>query len=329
VLERSPARLEQARALTDLGAALRRTNRRAEARGPLHQALALAQRCGAHAEPSSLGPWADPVRRSLTSRTRACQPEFRDRDQGIPRCRRRDSVFTVDAMTRPGGIDANLDRRSMRRLEEHRHELAVHCSVLLGSWSEADDAVQETLVRAWRALDRFEGRSSLRSWLRRIATNVCLDMRRAKQRRARPTDPTRWPEAGGTRRCGGPDATWLEPVPVAQARSARDDPAERAVENEAVRRALAATLIRLPPRQRSVLILRDVLRWQAAEVAELHGTTVAAVNSSLVRARSNLAARVGRIDETGSIDDKQKALLDRHVDAFERSDLDSLVSLMR
>ena len=225
-------------------------------------------------------------------------------------------------------VEIDLDRRPMRRLEQYRHELAAHCRRLLGSWSEADDAVQETLVRAWRAFDDFEGRSSLRVWLRRIATNVCLDMRRAKQRRARPMDPTSWPVAGGSIPDGRQDAAWLEPVPVGHARSAGDDPAERAVAREAVRHALVAALVRLPPRQRSVLILRDVLRWQAAEVAELYGTTVTAVNSSLGRARSNLAAR-DDLDELGSLDDEQRVLLRRHVDAFDRCDVESLVSLMR
>lgn len=226
-------------------------------------------------------------------------------------------------------LDVDLDCQPMRRFEQYRHELAAHCCRLLGSRSEADDAVQETFVRAWRAFDRFEGRSSLRSWLHRIAINVCLDMRRAKQRRARATDPTMWPAAGGSVRGRQRDAAWLEPVPVGHARSACDDPAEQAVSRDAVRRAFAAAFVRLPPRQRSVLILRDVLRWQAAEVAELHGTSVAAVNSSLGRARSNLAARDGTGDELGSMDDEQRALLRRHVDAFERCDLDSLVSLMR
>jgi RNA polymerase sigma-70 factor, ECF subfamily len=216
----------------------------------------------------------------------------------------------------------------MRRLEQHRDELIVHCRRLLGSWSEADDAVQETLVRAWRGLDDFEGRSSLRVWLQRIATNVCLDMRRAKQRRARPMDPTSWPVAGGSNR-DVRGVAWLDAVPVGHARSAGEDPAERAVRRESVRGALVTALVRLPPRQRSVLILRDVLRWQAAEVAELHGTTVTAVNSSLGRARSNLAARAGAVQEPRSLDDEQRALLDRHVDAFDRCDVDSLVSLMQ
>jgi RNA polymerase sigma-70 factor, ECF subfamily len=225
-------------------------------------------------------------------------------------------------------VDVDPDRQPMRQLEQYRHELAGHCRRLLGSWSEADDAVQETLVRAWRAFDDFEGRSSLRVWLHRIATNVCLDMRRAKQRRARPMDPTTWPVAGGATPDGRRDAAWLEPVPVGHARSPVDDPADRTVTRDAVRRALVAALVRLPPRQRSVLILRDVLRWQAAEVAELHGTTVTAINSSLGRARSNLAIRDGTVGELDALDDEQRALLHRHVDAFERCDVDSLVSLM-
>jgi RNA polymerase sigma-70 factor (ECF subfamily) len=226
-------------------------------------------------------------------------------------------------------LDPDPAGPSMRRLEHHRPELTVHCRRLLGSWSEADDAVQETLVRAWRRLDEFEGRSSLRVWLRRIATNVCLDMRRAKQRRARPMDPTSWPAAGRSIRDASPGVGWLEAVPVGHARSGADDPGERTVTRESVRGALVTALVRLPPRQRSVLILRDVLRWRAAEVAELHGTTVTAVNSSLGRARSNLAAGAGAVDEPGSLDDEQRALLDRHVDAFDRCDVDSLVSLMR
>jgi len=217
----------------------------------------------------------------------------------------------------------------MRRLEQHRHYLTVHCRRLLGSWSEADDAVQETLVRAWRGLDAFEGRSSLRVWLQRIATNVCLDMRRAKQRRARPMDPASWPVAGGSIRPAPHAAGWLEAVPVGHARSDAGDPAERTVARESVRSALVAALVRLPPRQRSVLILRDVLQWRAAEVAELHGTTVTAVNSSLGRARSTVAAGAGAVPEPGSLDDEQRALLDRHVDAFDRCDIASLISLIR
>lgn len=224
-------------------------------------------------------------------------------------------------------VEVDLDRQTLRCLEPYRHELAAHCRQLLGSWSEADDAVQETLVRAWRAFDQFEGRSSVGVWLHRIATNVCLDMRRARQRRARPIDPVSWPVAGGSAHDGRREAAWLEPVPVGNARSGGDDPADRAVAREAVRRALTTAFVRLPPRQRSVLILRDVLRWQAAEVAELHGTSVPAVNSSLGRARSNLAAR-GGTDDIGSLDDAQLALLHRHVDAFERCDVDSLVALM-
>jgi RNA polymerase sigma-70 factor, ECF subfamily len=224
-------------------------------------------------------------------------------------------------------LDADPDCQAMRRLEQYQSELAGHCRRLLGSWSEADDAVQETLIRAWRAFGDFEGRSSLRVWLHRIATNVCLDMRRAKQRRARPMDPTTWPVAGGATRDARQDAAWLEPVPVGHARSAGDDPAERTVTRDAVRRALVAALVHLPPRQRSVLILRDVLRWKAAEVAVLHGTTVTAINSSLCRARSNVATGVGADDELPPLDDEQRTLLHRHLDAFEHCDVDSLVAL--
>jgi RNA polymerase sigma-70 factor (ECF subfamily) len=260
------------------------------------------------------------------------------KNQGVPRCRRPGGVLTVgnviDCQARTpkhrerDGVEVDLDRQTLRCLEPYRHELTAHCRQLLGSWSEADDAVQETLVRAWRGFDQFEGRSSVGAWLHRIATNVCLDMRRAKQRRARPMDPGSWPVAGGSIHDGRREGAWLEPVPVGNAPSGNDDPADRAVAREALRRALAAAFVRLPPRQQSVLILREVLRWHASEVAELHGTSVIAVNSSLGRARSNLAARAGTVDDLGSLDDEQLALLHRHVDAFERCDVDSLVSLM-
>jgi RNA polymerase sigma-70 factor (ECF subfamily) len=225
-------------------------------------------------------------------------------------------------------VDVDVDPQAMRRLEPHRHELAAHCRRILGSTFEVDDAVQETLVRAWQALDRFEGRSSLRSWLHRIATNVCLDMRRAGQRRARPMDATSWP--GTSSRAGPPDvASPIEPMLVGHARSPSADPAEQAVTREAVRSALAVALVGLTPRQRSVLILRDVLRWRAAEVAELLGTTVASVNSALLRARARLAGCDHGAEEFRSLDEGQRASLRRCLVAFERCDHDSLVWLMR
>jgi RNA polymerase sigma-70 factor (ECF subfamily) len=215
-----------------------------------------------------------------------------------------------------------------RRLEAHRSDLGAHCRRMLGSASEADDAVQETFVRAWRSFDRFEGRSTLRTWLYRIATNVCLDMRDATQRRALPTDPASWTtraSRGGHRRGGAR----TESLACGQPWRSDDDPAEQAVARESIRLALGAALLHLPPRQRSVLLLRDVLRWRAAEVAELLGTTVASVNSTLQRARSNLADAHRAGDQRHPTDDGQRALLERYAEAFERYDMDSLVSLLQ
>jgi RNA polymerase sigma-70 factor (ECF subfamily) len=204
-----------------------------------------------------------------------------------------------------------------RRLEGHRAELRGHCRRMLGSASEVEDAVQETMVRAWRSYPRFEGRSSLRSWLRRIATNVCFDMMKAPQRRARPGDP----------------ATWTAPDPVAVAAdTARPvDPADQALGREDVRQAFLAALLHLPPQQRSVLVLCEVLRWRASEVAELLGTSVASVNSSLQRARATLATLQGtdRARVPVAIDGEQRALVQRAAAAFASYDVGSLVALLR
>jgi RNA polymerase sigma-70 factor, ECF subfamily len=216
-----------------------------------------------------------------------------------------------------------------RRLEEHRTELTAHCLRVLGSASEVDDAVQETLVRAWRSYDRFEGRASLRTWLHRIATNVCFDMAGASQRRARPTDPTSWASVGtavGADRAG---AARADAGLFAQPTSAEADPAEQTVVHETVRLALAAALLHLPPRQRSVLLLREVLRWSASEVAELLDTTVPSVNSALQRARSTLATTRRPTDRLGPMDADQQALLERFVAAFRAHDVGSLVTLLQ
>jgi RNA polymerase sigma-70 factor (ECF subfamily) len=213
-------------------------------------------------------------------------------------------------------------------LERHRVELTGYAYRMLGSAFEAEDAVQETLLRAWRSFDRFEGRASVRSWLYRIATNVCLDMLSDSGRRARPMDlgPPRTADTplGGTL----PEATWIEPIPNGRALPADGDPAELAISRETIRLAFVAALQHLPPRQRAVLILREVLRWRAAEVAELLETTVASVNSALQRARSTLAARDVTVTVPQPIDEEQGALLARYVDAFERYDLDALTSLL-
>ncbi|HEX2221729.1 MAG TPA: sigma-70 family RNA polymerase sigma factor [Candidatus Limnocylindria bacterium] len=219
---------------------------------------------------------------------------------------------------------------AMRQLEQYRVELTAYCYRMLGSAFEAEDAVQETLVRAWRGLERFEGRSALRSWLYRIATNVCLSMLGASQRRARPMDLTSPSTADTPLPAPLPETTWIEPIPDARVVPAAADPADVAVARESVRLAFVAALQHLPPRQRAVLILREVLRWKADEVADLLGTSVASVNSALQRARATLAAR--KVDASGTnepMDDDQRALLARYVDAFERYDMDALTALLR
>jgi RNA polymerase sigma-70 factor, ECF subfamily len=214
-------------------------------------------------------------------------------------------------------------------LEQHRAELIAYCYRMLGTAFEAEDAVQETFLRAWRGIDRFEGRSALRSWLYRIATNVCLDMLQGSQRRARPMDLATARSAETPLGEPLPEATWITPIPDARVVPAGGDPAEVAEVRDSVRLALVAALQHLPPRQRGVLILREVLRWKATEVAELLETTVASVNSALQRARSTLAsAHVASTDPVRPMDDAQRALLARYVEAFERYDLDSLTSLL-
>ena len=227
-----------------------------------------------------------------------------------------------EAGRRPGPNGAGTLER---QLEQHRPELTVFCRRMLG-WCDAEDAVQETLVRAWRAFDRFEGRAALRSWLYRIAFNVCLDCSRARQRHTRRIemtahDPTRVPTPSHRQRMTA------SATPTGVGNATLSNPAETAVAREAVGFALA-TLMRLPPRQRAVLILRDVLRWKAVEVAELLDTTVASVNSALQRARSTLAAR-NATDRRPRGDVAQREVLARYVDAFERYDLELLCSILR
>lgn len=207
-------------------------------------------------------------------------------------------------------------------------ELTAYCYRMLGSAFDAEDAVQETLVRAWRSFDRFEGRAALRSWLYRIATNVCLDMLNGRERRARPMDlgPAREPVAANLNAL--PEVTWIEPVPDGLV-VPEGDPAEVAVARETIRLAFVAALQHLPPRQRAVLILCEVLRWKASEVAELLDTSVASVNSALQRARATLeASGVSSTDPAPTMDDAQCELLARYIEAFEAYDMEALTSLI-
>jgi RNA polymerase sigma-70 factor (ECF subfamily) len=216
------------------------------------------------------------------------------------------------------------------QLDQYRVELTGYCYRMLGAAFEAEDAVQETMLRAWRSIDRFEGRSSLRSWLYRIATNVCLSMLGSSQRRARPMDLN--PPSSADRPLPEPlaEALWVEPMPDARVLDDGADPADLAVTRESVKLAFVAALQELPPKQRAVLILREVLRWHADEVAELLDTSVASVNSALQRARATLATRQ-QDGEAGArpMDDGQRQLLARYVDAFERYDMDALTALLK
>jgi RNA polymerase sigma-70 factor, ECF subfamily len=204
-----------------------------------------------------------------------------------------------------------------KRLEQHRGELTAYCYRMLGSPFEAEDAVQDTLVRAWRAFDRFEGRAAFRSWLYRIATNVCLDMLKGRERRARPMDLGPAQEPLFENLAELPEVTWITPLPT---------PDELAEQRETLRLAFVAALQHLPPKQRAALILCEVLKWQASEAAELLETSVASINSALQRARATLEkADIGAPDE---LDDDARALLERYVSAFEVYDIDRLTELL-
>ena len=213
------------------------------------------------------------------------------------------------------------------RLEDHRAAIAGHCYRMLGSISEADDAVQETMVRAWKSLDKFEDRASVRTWLYRIATNVCIDELAHRSKRARPMGD-------------GPVGTvndvletrershWIEPVPDAQVLPEDADPAHLTMLRESIRLAFIAALQHLPPRQRAALLLSEVVGWSATEVAESLEMTVPAVNSALQRARATLATHDVTTSK-GPLTKDQETLVDRYVDAFERYDIDALSALLR
>lgn len=232
--------------------------------------------------------------------------------------------MTTDLAERPTALGAPA-------LDAHRAELTRYCSRLLGSSFEADDAVQETMLRAWRNLDRFEGRSTVKTWLYSIATNVCHDMLRARSRRPAPTALATHNEvlAGPSRRPSSPD----DPVPLSPV-STSLDPVDQAVTSESVHRAFAAALHYLPSRQRAVLVLRDVLRWPASETAELLDASVASVNSALQRARARLADCCVASQDDGTTRhepepgarDRDSHLVDSYVAALRRTDVDALIS---
>jgi len=232
--------------------------------------------------------------------------------------------MTLERETEAGAIFGGLERAEYERLTR---ELTGYCYRMLGSPFDAEDAVQDTMLRAWREFGRFEGRSSLRTWLHRIATNVCIDMLRKPGRRTVPMElqpPTR---AEGVQIPPPlPGRSWVLPIPDARLADAKADPAEHVVSRETVRLAFVAALQRLTPRQRATLILRDVLQLTAAETAEVLGTTVASANSALQRAR----ATVPSIDE----DDQAQGgadpgLLEKYVAAFEAYDVPRLTALLR
>jgi RNA polymerase sigma-70 factor, ECF subfamily len=227
-------------------------------------------------------------------------------------------------------VSANVERtRPEEQLEDYRRELTAYCYRMLGSPFEAEDAVQETLLKAWRGFDRFEGRAALRSWLYRIATNTCLDMLASRERRARPMDlgPAQEPVESNLNTL--PEVTWVEPVPDSLVVSSDGDPAQVAQARETIRLAFVAALQHLPPRQRAVLLLCEVLRWQAAEVAELLETSVASVNSALQRARATLEqSNLTTTETTTAVNVADAELLERYVEAFEQYDMTALTALI-
>ncbi|WP_298991530.1 sigma-70 family RNA polymerase sigma factor [uncultured Pseudokineococcus sp.] len=236
---------------------------------------------------------------------------------------------TAAAPTAPPTVQER-PRHDHADLEAHRRELTAHCYRMLGSAVDAEDAVQQTMVRAWRGLDRFDGRASLRTWLYRIATNVCLDELAGAKRRAMPVDVSAAPSEPVASSLGAPleESVWLTPAPSARVLP-DGDPADVAVAREQVRLAFVAVLQHLPPRQRAVLLLREVLRWSAEEVADLLGTTTASVNSALQRARATIAAREPRPGSPlDALDPEHAELLRAYVAAFEAYDMEALAQLL-
>ncbi|MFC4907149.1 sigma-70 family RNA polymerase sigma factor [Actinomadura gamaensis] len=227
-----------------------------------------------------------------------------------------------------GTIDQ--EREFEELVDPYRRELLAHCYRMLGSVHDAEDLVQETYIRAWRSYDGFEGRSSLRTWLYKIATNVCLTAIEQRGRRPMPTGlggPSEDPERPVV---ASPEVPWLEPAPDSMVAADPADPAAIVAARETTRLAFVAALQHLPARQRVTLILRDVLKWKAAEVADLFGTSVASVNSALQRARAQLEESSPERDHlVEPTDPGQRDLLERYAKAFEDADIDGLVELFK
>jgi RNA polymerase sigma-70 factor (ECF subfamily) len=218
---------------------------------------------------------------------------------------------------------------NIQHLEIHRAAITGHCYRMLGSFFDAEDATQEALIRAWKGLDRFDGRASLKNWLYRIATNVCLDEIHNKSRRARPMEEGQ--PFSGTPSIEDlvqrPADTWIEPISDARALPADSDPSERAILKQSIRLAFVAALQKLAPKQRAVLLLIEVLGFSAAEAAETLESSVASVNSALQRARAALADRSPVT--APDLSEQQKEMLNRYVTAFEQYDIDALTALLR
>jgi RNA polymerase sigma-70 factor (ECF subfamily) len=228
----------------------------------------------------------------------------------------------------PAATATAVDEDFLRQADPYRRELLAHCYRMLGSVHDAEDLVQETYLRAWRAYDKFEGRSSLRTWLHRIATRTCLTALESRGRRPLPTGlgaPSSNPADDLVQQ---PEVAWLEPLPDALVGAGSSDPAAIVTSRQSIRLAVIAALQHLPARQRTVLILREVLNWPAAEVAELLDTTVPAVNSMLQRARAQLAQAAPAEDEiTEPAEADQRQMLDRFVTAFENKNIPAIVEL--
>ncbi len=300
------------------GLVLRGAGRVEEARAAYRGGARVLRAQGRRPRCRSRSPGARSARRGLSGLAHASYP-----GRSTARC---DGPHGEGLMPTTTQRPADLGRE----FEPYRAELTAYAYRMLGSAFEAEDAVQETMLRAWRSLDRFEGRSSVRSWLYRIATNVCLDMLTGKERRARPMDMEAPRPATTPLPEPLPEGTWILPVPDGRLVPEDADPAELVESRETIRLAFVAALQHLPPRQRAVLILREVLRWNASEVAELLQTSVASVNSALQRARATLEkVDVEDTDTFRPMDEEQRALLARYVDAFERYDMDSLTALLR